>query len=104
MGLDVQSFRKLRARRRTTLLVFWSFLVISGLLGIASLLAQDGWSRIDIVLLPLFALLLAQISFGFALAILGFWVLQRGGDPLAIDADSGSSIHTSILSATAVVM
>jgi membrane glycosyltransferase len=52
----------------------------------ADLLWRDGVSGLDVVLLALFVILFAHIAVGFCTALVGFYVINRGGDSSRISA------------------
>ena len=72
------------ARRR--FIYFTSVFVLTSLATwfMADLLWRDGISGIEIVLLVLFVILFANIATGFCMAMIGFYVVNRGGDSCRI--------------------
>ncbi len=69
----------------------------------ADLLWREGISGLEMVLLGLFAVLFAHIAAGFCTALVGFYVLNRGGDHCRISETLAPS-DDSPLGATAIVM
>ncbi|MGH7997790.1 MAG: glucans biosynthesis glucosyltransferase MdoH, partial [Opitutaceae bacterium] len=55
----------------------------------ADLLWRDGINALEVVLLVLFFVLFAHIAIGFCSALVGFYVLNRGGDSCRIGATLG---------------
>ncbi len=52
----------------------------------------------------LFLILLAQVVYGFTLAVTGWWLLRRGGDPVRINTTLAPDAVPGQLPATAIVM
>ncbi|MCX6931507.1 MAG: glucans biosynthesis glucosyltransferase MdoH, partial [Verrucomicrobia bacterium] len=76
---DQMTQRRLNRRR------FLFFSAIFGLTSLATwfmadLLWREGVGGLEIVLLGLFVVLFAHIAAGFCTALVGFYVLNRGGD------------------------
>jgi len=69
----------------------------------ADLLWRDGLSGLEMVLLGLFVVLFAHIATGFCTAIVGFYVLNRGGDSCRITATIPHGEQPPLAS-TAIVM
>ncbi|MEI8090098.1 MAG: glucans biosynthesis glucosyltransferase MdoH [Opitutaceae bacterium] len=69
----------------------------------ADLLWRDGLSGLEMVLLGLFVVLFAHIATGFCTAIVGFYVLNRGGDSCRITATIPNGDEPPLAS-TAIVM
>jgi len=69
----------------------------------ADLLWRDGISGFEMVLLGLFVILFAHIATGFCTAIVGFYVLNRGGDSCRITATIPEG-EAPPLASTAIVM
>ena len=69
----------------------------------ADLLWRDGISGLEMVLLALFVVLFAHIATGFCTAIVGFYVLNRGGDSCRITATIPDGEEPPLAS-TAIVM
>ncbi|MEO6246269.1 MAG: glucans biosynthesis glucosyltransferase MdoH, partial [Opitutaceae bacterium] len=69
----------------------------------ADLLWRDGLSGVEIALLTLFVILFAHVAAGFCTALVGYYVINRGGDSSRITAtvapDDGAPLGT-----TAIVM
>ena len=87
------------------------FLFFSAIFGLTSLatwfmadlLWRDGISGLEIVLLGLFVMLFAHIAAGFCTALVGFYVMNRGGDSCRI-AGTGAADDEGPLASTAIVM
>src|SRR5471030_145870 len=68
------------------------FLFFSGIFGLTSLatwfmadlLWRDGITRIELAMLALFVILFGHIAVGFCSALVGFYVMNRGGDSCRI--------------------
>ncbi len=69
----------------------------------ADLLWRDGLSGIEIALLVLFVILFAHVAAGFCTALVGFYVINRGGDSSRITATVATGEDTP-LGTTAIVM
>jgi membrane glycosyltransferase len=69
----------------------------------ADILWRNGLNGIEIPLLILFPILFAHVAAGFCTALLGLYVLNRGGDSSRITATRGFSRRCSLAS-TAIVM
>ena len=94
--------RRLNRRR------FLFFSSIFGLTSIATwfmadLLWRGGITGIEIVLLALFVILFAHIAAGFCTALVGFYVINRGGDSSRITS-TGSAEAETALASTAIIM
>jgi len=87
------------------------FLFFSAIFGLTSLatwfmadlLWRDGINRLELVLLGLFVVLFAHIAAGFCTALVGFYVLNRGGDSCRITATIAPGEEVPLAS-TAIVM
>jgi membrane glycosyltransferase len=67
-------------------------------------IAAHGWTIGATALFLLFLVLQAQIIYGFTLAVTGWWLLRRGGDPVRINqtlAPDATPVH---LPATAIII
>jgi membrane glycosyltransferase len=99
---DAMNASRLNRRR------FLFFSAIFGLTSLATwfmadLLWRDGISGLEIVLLGLFVVLFAHISAGFCTALVGFYVLNRGGDSCRITGTIAPGEEVPLAS-TAIVM
>ena len=77
--------RRLNRRR------FLFFSAIVGLTGLATwfmadLLWRDGVTRLEMAIIVLFAILFAHIATGFCSMLVGFYVVNRGGDSCRLTA------------------
>ncbi len=94
--------RRLNRRR---MLFFSAVFVLTSLATwfMADLLWQGGISRLEIALLVLFVVLFAHVAIGFCSALVGFYVMNRGGDSCRITAtiEPGEDVP---LASTAVIM
>ena len=102
--LPVEHMDKRRLGRRR----FLFFSAIFGLTSLATwfmadLLWRQGFSVLSGVLLGLFVILFAHIATGFCTALVGFYVLNRGGDSARITATRPEGAEPR-LAATAIVM
>ncbi len=87
------------------------FLFFSAIFGLTSLatwfmadlLWREGISGLEVVLLGLFVVLFAHIAAGFCTALVGFYVLNRGGDSCRITGTEAAG-ETGPLASTAIVM
>jgi membrane glycosyltransferase len=71
----------------------------------ADLLWRDGMSPLEWVVLVLFFILFAHIAVGFSTALLGFYVINRNGDPYRITRSiAGEDLSVLPLATTAIVM
>ena len=99
---ETMNVRRLNRRR------FLFFSAIFGLTSLATwfmadLLWREGISGLEIVLLGLFVILFAHIAAGFCTALVGFYVLNRGGDSCRITGTPAADEEVSLAS-TAIVM
>lgn len=69
----------------------------------ADLLWRNGLLGVEIALLVLFVILFAHVAAGFCTALVGFYVINRGGDSSRITATL-TSIDEAPLASTAIVM
>jgi membrane glycosyltransferase len=87
---------------------FFFFSAIFGLTSIATwfmadLLWRDGISALEVTLLAVFVILFAHIAAGFCTALVGFYVINRGGDSSRITATWAEG-EVPMLAKTAIVM
>ena len=87
---------------------FFFFSAIFGLTSIATwfmadLLWRDGISALEVTLLAVFVILFAHIAAGFCTALVGFYVINRGGDSSRITATLAEG-EVPMLAKTAIVM
>lgn len=87
---------------------FFFFSAIFGLTSIATwfmadLLWRDGISALEVTLLGVFVILFAHIAAGFCTALVGFYVINRGGDSSRITATWAEG-EVPMLAKTAIVM
>jgi len=99
---DQMNPRRLYRRR------FGFFSAIFGLTSLATwfmadLLWRGGITALELVLLGLFVILFAHIAVGFCTALVGFYVINRGGDSSRITATLAPGEEPSLAS-TAIVM
>ena len=94
------------AAGRRRLIFFWLCLVWVTVAAIPMIgwLQQDGWTFLDGVTFLLFLVLMSQVAFGFTLALVGFVLLWRGGDPVSINRTLPKDAPAGDLPATAIVM
>lgn len=70
----------------------------------AMVLGQHGWTIPEVIIFALFIILMGQISFGFTLALIGYFVLRKGGDSALITKTLSPNARIGQLPATAIVM
>jgi membrane glycosyltransferase len=92
------------ARRRVTF--FSSIFVLTSLATwfLADLLWRGGLDGIEIALLVLFVVLFAHIATGFCMALIGFFIVNRGGDPCRIVNTVDWAAGDPPLAGTAVIL
>ncbi len=94
--------RRLDRRR---LLFFSSIFALTSIATwfMADLLWRDGLSGLEVALLVLFVILFAHVAAGFCTALVGFYVINRGGDTskILITLPAGEEVP---LASTAIVM
>eukprot|EP01035_Chromulina_nebulosa_P053793 gene53793-73576_t len=88
---------------------FFFFSAIFGLTSLATwfmadLLWRDGISVLEGALLALFVILFAHVAAGFCTALVGFYVINRGGDSSRITATLPENDDNPTLASTAIVM
>ncbi|MEI6106614.1 MAG: glucans biosynthesis glucosyltransferase MdoH [Opitutae bacterium] len=92
-------------RRRITFFTLVFLLTILASWFMADLLWRDGMSAVEWLVLGLFTILFAHIAVGFSTALLGFYVLNRNGDPYRITRSiEGEPLGSLPLASTAIVM
>ncbi len=92
-------------RRRITFFTLVFLLTSLATWFMADLLWRDGMTAIEWVVLGLFVILFAHIAVGFITALLGFYVLNRNGDPYRISRSiAGEPLAGLPLASTAIVM
>ncbi|MBI5691712.1 MAG: glucans biosynthesis glucosyltransferase MdoH [Verrucomicrobia bacterium] len=69
----------------------------------ADLLWRDGLSGLELLLLGLFAVLFGHVAAGFCTALVGFYVINRGGDSARIEGTVGN-LDEAMLASTAIIM
>ncbi len=92
-------------RRRITFFTLIFLLTSLASWFMADLLWRDGMTAVEWVVLALFMVLFAHIAVGFSTAMLGFYVLNRNGDPYRITRSiAGEKPADLPLASTAIVM
>lgn len=91
-------------RRRLSFALLCSFVFLVGFVPMVSVLAHGGFGLLDALILAFFMILFGQVSFGFTLALVGFWTLWKGGDPLRISRTVPPEGLSGPLPSTAIVM
>ena len=91
------------ARRR--LLFFTAIFALTAVAAwfMADLLWRDGLTGVEVGLLVLFVILFAHVATGFVTALVGFYVVNRGGDSARITTTLPEG-EEPLLASTAVVM
>ncbi|HVW19959.1 MAG TPA: glucans biosynthesis glucosyltransferase MdoH [Opitutaceae bacterium] len=94
--------RRLNRRR---FLFFSAIVVLTGFASwfMADLLWRDGMTRLEVGMLALFVILFAHIATGFCSALVGFYVVNRGGDSCRLTTTLADAERTPLAS-TAVIM
>ena len=94
--------RRLNRRR---FLFFSAIVVLTGFASwfMADLLWRDGMTRLEVGMLVLFVILFAHIATGFCSALVGFYVVNRGGDSCRL-ANTLAEGEEPPLASTAVIM
>lgn len=90
-------------RRRMIFLLLCIVVFGLGFVPMIDILSDGGWGWMQAVILALFAILLAQIAFGFTLSFVGFWILRKG-DSLRITRTFPENQHSGPLPSTAIIM
>ena len=90
--------------RRWSFLVLNAFLLAFGAMLMAVRIAAHGWTIAAAALFVLFLVLQAQIVYGFTLAVTGWWLLRRGGDPVRINQTLPLNATPGHLPATAIII
>ena len=94
----------LAGERRWGFVFFNLVLVWLGAVLMALCISEYGWTAGSLALFALFVVLLAQVVYGFTLAVTGWRLLRRGGDPVRINNTLAPDAATDQLPATAIVM
>ena len=102
----VEQRNRARVSRRRIFFFTLVFLVTSlATWFMADLLWRDGMQAVEWVVLALFVILFAHIAVGFTTALLGFYVVNRHGDPYRITRSiEGEELAALPLASTAIVM
>jgi len=79
------NFTDFASDRRWTFIVLNVCLIAFGGMLMAIRISTVGWTFAGAGLFLLFLVLQAQIVYGFTIAVTGWWVLRRGGDPVRIN-------------------
>jgi len=89
MQLFVNPEMTARRLNRRRFLFFSAIFVLTSLATwfMADLLWRDGITRLQVILLGLFVILFGHIAVGFCSALVGFYVMNRGGDSCRLRAD-----------------
>jgi membrane glycosyltransferase len=99
---DTMSSRRLSRRRFLFFSAIFAFTSIATWF-MADLLWRGGLNGIEIALLILFMILFAHVAAGFCTALVGFYVMNRGGDSSRITNTLGPD-EEPMLASTAIVM
>lgn len=91
-------------RRRLIFASICSAVFLLGFVPMVSVLAHGGFRFLEALILILFVILFGQVSFGFTLAVVGFWTLWKGGDRFRISQTVGPEGAPEPLPSTAIVM
>jgi len=98
------SEESLTTERRWGFFSFNLFLVWVGAMLMALRVSENGWTFGGLTLFALFVVLLAQVVYGFTLAVAGWWLLRHGGDPASLNRTLPPDAVPGRLPATAIVM
>ncbi|HUC86591.1 MAG TPA: glucans biosynthesis glucosyltransferase MdoH [Candidatus Acidoferrales bacterium] len=90
--------------RRWTFLVLNAFLLVCGAMLMAVRISAHGWTIGAAGLFVLFLILQTQVVYGFTLAVTGWWLLRRGGDPVRINQTLPPNFVAGKLPPTAIIM
>lgn len=91
-------------RRRILFLSSWAAAFVPAFLLMARVLAEEGFTVLEQLALVLFSILFSFVIFGGLLALAGFFVLRRGGDPLRISRTLETADPKAPLPPTAIVV
>jgi membrane glycosyltransferase len=105
MGIYVNEHMTSRRLNRRRFLFFSAIFVLTSLATwfIADLLWLDGLTRAEMALLGLFVVLFGLVATGFCTALVGFYVINRGGDSCRLTATLAPGEEVPLAS-TAIVM
>ena len=70
----------------------------------AARISANGWTIASVGLFALFLLLQAPVAYGFTLAVTGWCLLRRGGDPIRINQTLPPGEVPAQLPATAIII
>jgi membrane glycosyltransferase len=98
------NFANFASDRRWAFVIFNACIIAFGGLLVAIRISTLGWTVAGAGLFVLFLVLQAQIVYGFTLAVTGWWILRRGGDPVRINQTLPSDAEPDELPATAIVV
>jgi membrane glycosyltransferase len=104
MSLFSKTISVLASRRRLFLICIVLCLVLVAAIPMAKILFHDGWTALKVSFFVLSIVLLMQVALGFAGAAIGWWMLQRGRNPVRINGLATSNAPPSELPALAIVM
>lgn len=94
----------LASERRWGFVVFNVILLWLGAMLMVPRISENHWTLGSTVLLALYVVMLAQVVYGFTLAMTGWWLLRHGGDPVRLNQTLPADTLPGHLSATAIVM
>jgi len=104
MSLPAKKMRDLAFRRRLILACLVVCLVILAGLPMARGLSRNGWTFLKTVFFVLFIILLVQVIFSSAVAMIGWWLLRHRPDPARLTSPGALDEISANLPATAIVM
>jgi len=90
--------------RRWSFVILNAFLLVCGAVLMVARISAHGWTIAAAGLFVLFLILQAQIVYGFTLAVTGWWLLRRGGDPVRINQTLPLNATPRLLPATAIIV
>jgi membrane glycosyltransferase len=104
MVLNSRTIGVLAVRRRLFLSCLVICLALVGAIPMAGTLALGGWTILKVSFFAIFLVLQIQVAFGFAGAMLGWWLLRSGCDKIRINCQTMPSALPAELPAVAIVM
>ena len=94
----------LASERRWGFAIFNLILLWPGMVLMVLSVSEYPWTAGRVVLVALYAVLLAQAVYGFTLAMTGWWLRGHGGDPVCLSQTVPQEVIADHLSPTAIVM
>jgi membrane glycosyltransferase len=104
VDLTFKTIGVLAFRRRFLLICLVICLALAGAIPMARVLSYGGWTTLKVSFYALFLVLQTQVAFGFAGALMGWWVLRFRRDPIRINREAMTSRPLAEFPAVAIVM